>query len=180
MDETRACLNLGKSLGKTRGGGGEAGGTPHSGGWTQVPNRCRGRAGGEEGTGNCGSPAWKLPRHRQGNASRCHILHFLSLTVADYRTNKGLLQNRSGMDRGDWRATIHGVAKSRTRLSDFTSPQNKRVRLLLTSPVEACCVCACLTLRDSLGCCPPGSSVHGVLQARTLGWAAMPSSRGSF
>ena len=26
---------------------------------------------------------------------------------------------------------------------------------------------------------PPGSSVHGILQARTLGWVAMPSSRGS-
>ena len=26
------------------------------------------------------------------------------------------------MDRGAWRATVHGVAKSRTRLSDFTSP----------------------------------------------------------
>ena len=26
---------------------------------------------------------------------------------------------------------------------------------------------------------PPGSSVHGILQARTLQWAAMPSSRGS-
>ena len=25
------------------------------------------------------------------------------------------------MDRGAWRATVHGVAKSRTRLSDFTS-----------------------------------------------------------
>ena len=24
------------------------------------------------------------------------------------------------MDRGAWRATVHGVAKSRTRLSDFT------------------------------------------------------------
>ena len=25
------------------------------------------------------------------------------------------------MDRGAWRATVHGVAKSRTRLSDFTA-----------------------------------------------------------
>ena len=25
------------------------------------------------------------------------------------------------MDRGTWRATVHGVAKSQTRLSDFTS-----------------------------------------------------------
>ena len=28
-------------------------------------------------------------------------------------------------------------------------------------------------------CSPSGFSVHGVLQARTLGWIAMPSSRGS-
>jgi len=26
---------------------------------------------------------------------------------------------------------------------------------------------------------PPGSSVHGILQARILKWVAMPSSRGS-
>ena len=29
------------------------------------------------------------------------------------------------MDRGAWRATVHGVRKSRTRLSDFTSKQCK-------------------------------------------------------
>ena len=29
-----------------------------------------------------------------------------------------------------------------------------------------------------MDCSPPGSSVHGVLQARTLEWVAMPSSRG--
>ena len=28
-------------------------------------------------------------------------------------------------------------------------------------------------------CSPPGSSVHGILQVRTLEWVAMPSSRGS-
>ena len=30
-----------------------------------------------------------------------------------------------------------------------------------------------------MDCGPPGFSVHGILQARTLAWAAMPSSRGS-
>ena len=30
-----------------------------------------------------------------------------------------------------------------------------------------------------MDCIPPGSSVHGILQARILEWAAMPSSRGS-
>ena len=33
---------------------------------------------------------------------------------------------------------------------------------------------------DPIDCSPPGSSVHGVLQARILEWVAMPSSRGFF
>ena len=32
---------------------------------------------------------------------------------------------------------------------------------------------------DPVNCSPPGSSVHGILQARILEWVAMPSSRGS-
>ena len=31
-----------------------------------------------------------------------------------------------------------------------------------------------------MDCSPPGPSVHGILQARTLEWVAMPSSRGIF
>ena len=30
-----------------------------------------------------------------------------------------------------------------------------------------------------MDCSPPGSSVHGILQARILEWVAMPFSRGS-
>ena len=37
----------------------------------------------------------------------------------------------------------------------------------------------CLTLCDSMDCCLPGSSVHGILQARILDWVAVPFSRGS-
>ena len=37
----------------------------------------------------------------------------------------------------------------------------------------------CPTLSDPMGCSPPGSSVHGDLQARILEWVAMSSSRGS-
>ena len=32
----------------------------------------------------------------------------------------------------------------------------------------------CLTLFDPSNCSPPGSSVHGILQARTLEWVAVP------
>ena len=36
----------------------------------------------------------------------------------------------------------------------------------------------CLRLCDTLDCSPPGSSVHGILQARILEWISMPFSRG--
>ena len=36
-----------------------------------------------------------------------------------------------------------------------------------------------LTLRDPMDCRPPGSYIHGILQARILEWVDMPSSRGS-
>ena len=51
--------------------------------------------------------------------------------------------------------------------------------------VTSLCVCilspiqSCLTLCDPMDCIPPGPSVHGILQARIVEWAAMPSSRGS-
>ena len=46
------------------------------------------------------------------------------------------------------------------------------------------CMCAkslqlCQTLSDPMDCSPPGSSVHGILQARILERVAMPSSWGS-
>ena len=37
----------------------------------------------------------------------------------------------------------------------------------------------CLTLCDPMNYSPPGSSVHGILQARMFEWVAMPSSKGS-
>ena len=37
----------------------------------------------------------------------------------------------------------------------------------------------CLTLRDLIDCSSPGSSVHGILQARILEWVAISFSRGS-
>ena len=57
------------------------------------------------------------------------------------------------------------------------------------------CVCVCTRARtcahalsrfihvrlcDPMGCNLPGSSVHGILQARILEWVTVPSSRGSF
>ena len=38
---------------------------------------------------------------------------------------------------------------------------------------------SCLTLYDPLDCSPPGSSVHGIFQARILKWVSISYSRGS-
>ena len=38
---------------------------------------------------------------------------------------------------------------------------------------------SCPTLSDPMNCSSPGSSVHGILQARILEWVAIPFSRGS-
>ena len=37
----------------------------------------------------------------------------------------------------------------------------------------------CLTLCDPMECSPPGSFLHGILQARIQGWVAISFSRGS-
>ena len=38
---------------------------------------------------------------------------------------------------------------------------------------------SCLTLCNPMDCSPPSSSVHGILQARILGWVAISFSKGS-
>ena len=48
---------------------------------------------------------------------------------------------------------------------------NVKVKVLVTL--------SCPTLCDPMNHSPPGSSVHGILQARILDWIAMPFSRGS-
>ena len=46
--------------------------------------------------------------------------------------------------------------------------------------VYACSITqSCPALCDPMDCSPPGSSVHGILQARIVEWVAISSSRGS-
>ena len=94
-------------------------------------------------------------------------------------------------DRGAWRVTVHGITKNQTWLGDcFHFPEFlcssgpyacisldtgeillKKVKMLVTQ--------SCPTLCDPMDCNLPGSSVHGILQARILEWIAICSSRGS-
>ena len=64
---------------------------------------------------------------------------------------------------------------------------HERNSMANTDAVTVCVIfCGCClvlklypTLWDPMDCSPPGSSIHGILQVRTLEWVAMPSSRGS-
>ena len=70
--------------------------------------------------------------------------------------------------------TLRNQSLSFNWIANCPSP---RVRLSLTVPIMGACVLS--PFSQVLLCSLPGSSVHGILQARTLQWVAMPCSRGA-
>ena len=99
------------------------------------------------------------------------------------------------MDGGSWQATVHGVAKSQTRLSNFTSlhkitamVQGFSTRAILhpLPAQERKWKCESLShvrlfaTRLLFARSPPGSSVHGILQARIPESRASPFLQGIF
>ena len=117
------------------------------------------------------------------------------------------------MDRGARRATVRGVAKSQTRLSNENNKNPREAAVMMlglppvthsspelplhsptTAAVPTCDVDLLVSAKtdavsaqalrhvrlcDPVDRSPPGSSVHGILQARTLEWVAISSFRES-
>ena len=100
------------------------------------------------------------------------------------------------IDRGAWGPTVHGDARVRHDLATkpppppvFTLFINWYCLLLRDEMVgwrhqlnghESVLVAqSCRTLCDPMDCSPPGSSVHGISQARILEWVAISCTRGS-
>ena len=93
------------------------------------------------------------------------------------------------MDRGAWRATVHGVAQSRTRLKRLsmhivflTQDEMDGIKSVDENRTWACldtqlCLTLCIPMDYSLP--DSDSSVHGISQARILEWVAISFSRGS-
>ena len=59
-------------------------------------------------------------------------------------------------------------------------PSKQCWNIKIAGQIIECCVCtlvaqACLTLCDPMDCSLPGSSVHGIFQARILVWVPFPS-----
>jgi len=74
-------------------------------------------------------------------------------------------------DRGTWWAAVHGVAQSQTRLKQLSSSSSSIVLSVSHAVV--------FNSSPPMDCSSPGSSVHGILQARILEWVVIPFSRGS-
>ena len=95
----------------------------------------------------------------------------------------GSLRASPETDRGEkkgWEAIIPGPPHSGTGLRILSSTWPSQS---LWQHVVYVCMCSkslqlCPTLCDPMDCSLPGSSVHGILQARILEWVAVPSSRG--
>ena len=56
---------------------------------------------------------------------------------------------------------------------------SKFINFCIFPEVKVLVVQSCMTSFNTMDCSPPGSSVHGILQARILEWVAIPFSRGS-
>ena len=79
-------------------------------------------------------------------------------------------------DRGSWQTTVHGVTRAGHDLVTKPRPnfekQNKNSRGVTAAAAAAESLQLHPTLRDPIDGSLPGSSVHGILQARTLEWVA--------
>ena len=92
-------------------------------------------------------------------------------------------------DGGAWWAAVYGVAQSRTRLKRFSSSSSSSKHTQRGFPggasgKEPACQCrkvknesevaqSCPILSDPMDCSLPGSSTHGIFQARVLEWVAV-------
>ena len=85
------------------------------------------------------------------------------VTITRYETAKETLMYR----------TVLWTLWERERVGRFGRMALKHVFM------QAKLLQSCPTLCNPIDGSPPSSSVHGILQARTLEWVAMPSSRGS-
>ena len=80
------------------------------------------------------------------------------------------------MDREGWWAAVHGFAKGQTRLKHLSMCTHTHTHLFIVAVKSLSHV---QLFYNPMDCSLPGSSVHGVSQARVLEWAAISFARGS-
>ena len=110
----------------------------------------------------------KINKLKKNTGVCCHFL--LQGIVPTQRSNTSLLH------------LLHWQVDSLT-LHNLGSPDESQKKERCVHVCVCVCVCVstqlCLTLCDLMNCDLPGSSVHGISQARILKWVAISYSRGS-
>ena len=81
--------------------------------------------------------------YRQGLSSSCHCCYCCHYTYLNILSKVSQIVNplqesclKNPMDRGAWQATVHGITKSQTQLSDFT-------HLSVLIYKQSCCIWTC-------------------------------------
>ena len=69
---------------------------------------------------------------------------------------------------------LHTKAKNLKIYTENKTTAEVEVHVCMCSVIQSC-----PTLCDPMDCSPPGFSVHGISQARILGWVTISSFRGS-
>ena len=102
-------------------------------------------------------------------SAACLLTHTLS--------NKALRDPRVAAGHAQWPPRLwasHGAQFAAPNLTAFLGESG------LSGPSEVKVAQSCPTFWDPMDCSPPGSSVHGILQARILKWVAIPLPQGIF
>ena len=79
---------------------------------------------------------------------------------------------------------LHKRSSIREAFREFYFGWDKDMKVVIFKDIQDSGVCvlvaqSCPALCNPMDCSPPGSSVHGILQARILRWVAISFSRGS-
>ena len=89
----------------------------------------------------------------------------------------GYIMRNTGLDEAQAEIKIVRRNTNNLRCADDTTllaeSEEELKILLMKVKSESEVVQSCLTLCDPMGCSPPGSSVHGIFQARVLEWVAI-------
>ena len=110
---------------------------------------------------------------------RASLIYSFSVSTCSNRENK---RERKETPLGDSAniSYMNDRTKNQVEMSkDSLAWEKNGIRAALIQPSQSEVSQLCPTLCDPVNCSLPGSSVHGVLQARILEWVAISISRGS-
>ena len=117
-----------------------------------------------------------FPNCRELGMDRYYTQIYFKWITYEYSTENSALCYVAAWMRGVWERMDTCISMAE---SLYHIPETSTILLIKCAAAAAAkSLQLCPTLCDSMIHSPPGSSVHGILQARILEWVAMPTSKG--